>query len=90
MEIDIQDLQSYIDSWQGIARFYEPKEIKVSAFKKAMREMSEALKEDEHKKALARVAMARDRIERVKRGEDAGLPIGAVFVWVTASVRCRY
>ena len=72
-EIDILDLERYAEAWQRLADFFGPHEFKQTAFKQAMRKMSEALKAKEHANAAARVAKARERIERVRKGEDAGL-----------------
>jgi hypothetical protein len=73
IETDVADLEEYTRQWQGIANFFRPHEFKVSEFRKAMHEMSEGLKQREHQNALARVSMAKDRIQRVLNGEDAGL-----------------
>jgi hypothetical protein len=72
-EIDILDLERYAEAWQRIANFFGPRELRQTAFKQAMREMSDALKAKEHSNAAARVAKAKERIERVRKGEDAGL-----------------
>jgi hypothetical protein len=72
-ELDVADLEEYASRWQQIAKFFEPHKYEASKFKKAMHDMSEAVAQKTHENALARVAMAKDRIERVKRGEDAGL-----------------
>ena len=56
-----------------MADFFGPHEFKQTPFKAAMREMSDAVKAKEYSNAMARVAKAEERIERVRKGEDAGL-----------------
>jgi hypothetical protein len=73
VEIDILDLELYADAWRRIADFFGPHEFKRTPFEAAMREMSDAVKAKEHSNAMARVAKAKERIERVRKGEDAGL-----------------
>jgi hypothetical protein len=72
-EIDILDLERYAEAWQRIADFFGPHEFKPTPFHRAMGEMSDAVKAKEHGAATARVAKAKERIERVRKGEDAGL-----------------
>lgn len=73
-EIDILDLERYAHAWQGIANFFEPHEgYRETPFEQAMHEMSAAVKAKEYGDAAARVAKAKQRIERVRKGEDAGL-----------------
>ena len=72
-EIDILDLERYAEAWQLAANFFKPHEFKQTPFKAAMREMSDAVHAREYSNATARVAKAKERIERVRNGEDAGL-----------------
>ena len=73
-EIDILDLERYAHAWQGIANFFEPHEgYRETPFEQAVHEMSAAVKAKEYGDAAARVAKAKERIERVRKGEDAGL-----------------
>jgi hypothetical protein len=72
-ELDIVDLERYAEAWGRVADFFGPHEFKQTPFKAAMREMSDAVRANEHTQAAARVAKAKERIERVRKGEDAGL-----------------
>jgi hypothetical protein len=72
-DIDILDLERYAEAWQGIADLLRAHEFKRSPFEAAMREMSDAVKVKEHSNATARVTKAKERIERVRNGKDAGL-----------------
>jgi hypothetical protein len=74
MEIDVANLQEYASAWQGIANFFKPYEPKpLTPMVAAMRQDSSVLKEWQLRDAIRRTEMAMDRIERVLRGEDAGL-----------------
>jgi hypothetical protein len=72
-EINILDLEEYAAAWRQMAKFFGPHEFKQTPFEAAMGEMSDAVKAKEYSNAMARVAKAEERIERVRKGEDAGL-----------------
>jgi hypothetical protein len=72
-ELDILDLEDYAEAWQRIADVFRPLENPPSPAKEALRAMSDGVKAKEYAAAAARVAKAKERIERVRNGEDAGL-----------------
>jgi hypothetical protein len=74
MEVDVANLQEYAAAWHSVADFLKPYEPKPpTPMKAAMQRDSAAIKEGQLRDAIRREQMAAERIDRVLRGEDAGL-----------------
>jgi hypothetical protein len=73
MEIDVANLEEYAAAWRKMAEFFQPHEAKPTPMKAAMRQDSDGIKEWQLRDAIRRERAAMDRIDRVLRGEDAGL-----------------
>jgi hypothetical protein len=72
-EVDVADLQEYAAAWRQIADFFTPYEPKPTPMKAAMQRDSAGIKEWQLRDAIRREQAAMERIDRVLRGEDAGL-----------------